>query len=138
MRILVLAAALLLSTVASAQTTIDLTIVVNTSEPVRLDTPVSVGKCDDESIVKVKDGGDSILLEGLKAGTTLCGFWTQGGNHHTLVTVTVVEEAPDAGSAAAPPSPGTVRGDETADPGPNDAGVAPKPSRDAERKHREK
>lgn len=129
-----LATALLLSPVASAQSTMDLTIVVGTSEPVHLDTPVSIGKCDDESIVKVEDGGDSILLAGLKVGTTLCGFWTQGGNHHTLVTVTVVEPPPpDAGPppATAPPPPG----DGAPEPQPPDAGVRLK---DSERQHKER
>ena len=60
--------------------------------------------CDDPSVAapEYADGGNAILLRGLKAGTTLCGIWIVGPKPGGLYRVHVVSGAggsPDAGAS---------------------------------------
>ena len=72
-----------------------ITIVLGGFELLRLEAPVSVGVCDDTSIVRVEDGGDALRLVGLKVGKTQCGFWTQQRTgQHTMVEVIVTTAPP--------------------------------------------
>lgn len=74
---------------------------VGHSKPLSLGGPVSVGICDDKSIVSVGDGTDALKLTGLKVGKTKCGFWkpAETTGTHTVIEVIVSADDPDAAPA---------------------------------------
>jgi hypothetical protein len=49
---------------------------VGRTAELRLGWPAVRGTCDDDSIVRVEDGGDHLILRGLARGRTQCGFWS--------------------------------------------------------------
>jgi hypothetical protein len=95
MRALAVAAVLLASPWALAQSNapVKVTVRVGESALLHLASPVSVGACDDTSIVRVEDAGEALKLVGLKAGHTQCGFWrTATPGQRTMVDVEVTPE----------------------------------------------
>jgi hypothetical protein len=65
---------------AEEQTLPEIKVKVGEAAPLHLGWILLGAVCDDNSLVKIEDGGDHLLVVGLAPGKTQCGFWRDYGN----------------------------------------------------------